>query len=522
MESVSMITVAVLSGVIVVFMVWLKKSMQQSAVVDQDLLDELNDKRERVAAIPFLNQQILELLNKESMLRVALDEHKDKISQKDIDLAKLHKDIEILKVKNEELLSLKDALSKNVSEHLSTIDALRENISQALSKNSELKANLGAQQENNQKLKVEFEEQGKKLELKLNEIMQNSLESRLKKLDENSLKSLDTILKPFRENIDSFKKKIEESQESSVKKFAELSKEIEQVTKAGMHISQEAQNLTTALKGKKQTQGSWGEMILESVLEYSGLLKNVHYQTQESYKDEQGKTKRPDVIIKLPQDRTMIIDSKVSLSDYDSYIRSSSDEERLVAINGIISAFKNHIDMLDSKDYAHYKIGTLQYVFMFIPIEGAFALAVQKDPTLYEYALKKHIAIVNPSTLIVSLRTIYLYWQSEKSNTLSIKLFDEAGKLYDKMVGFADNFHKMGSQIKTLSTTFENSQKQLSEGSGNILGRVENLKKLGARTSKTLKDSKVEFSEFDEENFEIYIADGENKLLEENSLHQSI
>jgi DNA recombination protein RmuC len=159
---------------------------------------------------------------------------------------------------------------------------------------------------------------------------------------------------------------------------------------------------------------------------------------------------------------------------------------------------------------------------MFIPIEGAFALAVQKDPTLYEYALKKHIEIVNPSTLIVSLRTIYLYWQSEKSNTLSIKLFDEAGKLYDKMVGFADNFHKMGSQIKTLSSTFENSQKQLSEGNGNILGRVENLKKLGARTSKTLKDSKVEFSEFDEENFEIYIADGENKLLEENSLHQSI
>lgn len=515
MELINIIALSVFSVVIAAAIVWLKKSLQRSAAVEHSLLDELNDVRQRAAVIPFLNQQISELGDKTSELRSALEQYRDKIFQKDIELAKLHKDNEILKAKNEELLLIKDAFSKNKSEDLLTIDALRENLSKTEAKNSQLQANLNAQQENNQRLKIEFEEQGKKLELKLNEIMQNSLEGKLKKFDETSLKSLDTILKPFKENIDSFKKKIEESQESSVKKFAELSKEIEQVTKAGMHISQEAQNLTTALKGKKQTQGSWGEMILESVLEYSGLLKNVHYQTQESYKDEQGKTKRPDVIIKLPQDRTMIIDSKVSLINYDDYIRSRSEEERQVALNGIISAFKNHIDMLDSKDYAHYKIGTLQYVFMFVPIEGAFALAVQKDPTLYEYALKKHIAIVNPSTLIVSLRTIYLYWQSEKSNSLSIKLFDEAGKLYDKMVGFADNFYKIGSQIKTLNSTYESSQKLLAEGNGNILGRVENLKKLGARTSKTLKDSKIEFSEFDE-NYEILVVQEKSKLLEDS------
>lgn len=462
MEPLSIISIAAISTVALGLIYWLKKSLEAGDAI-----------RQEVGALPFLHRQISEL--KESISTL-----------------------------NQELLKKNE-----------TIETLRENYALIREKNSELQANLYAQQENNIKLQTEFNEQGKKLELKLNEIMQNSLEGKLKKFDETSLKSLDTILKPFKENIDSFKKKIEEAEISSIKKFAELSKEIEQVTKAGMHISQEAQNLTTALKGKKQTQGSWGEMILESVLEYSGLLKNVHYQTQESYKDEQGKTKRPDVIIKLPQERTMIIDSKVSLVDYDNYIRAQSDEERVIAVEGIITAFKNHIDILDSKDYAHYKIGTLQYVFMFIPIEGAFALAVQKDPTLYEYALKKHIAIVNPSTLIVSLRTIYLYWQSEKSNSLSIKLFDEAGKLYDKMVGFADNFHRMGSQIKTLSSTYENSQKQLSEGSGNILGRVENLKKLGARASKTLKDSKIEFSEFDEENLDVFIADDEIELLEE-------
>ncbi|MDD5400920.1 MAG: DNA recombination protein RmuC [Sulfurimonas sp.] len=462
MEPLSIISIVAISSVALGLIYWLKKSLEAGDAM-----------RQEVGALPFLHRQISELKENISTL-------------------------------NQELLKKNE-----------TMETLRENYALIREKNSELQANLYAQQENNIKLQTEFNEQGKKLELKLNEIMQNSLEGKLKKFDETSLKSLDTILKPFKENIDSFKKKIEEAEISSVKKFAELSKEIEQVTKAGMNISQEAQNLTTALKGKKQTQGSWGEMILESVLEYSGLLKNVHYQTQESYKDEQGKTKRPDVIIKLPQERTMIIDSKVSLVDYDNYIRAQSDEERVIAVEGIITAFKNHIDILDSKDYAHYKIGTLQYVFMFIPIEGAFALAVQKDPTLYEYALKKHIAIVNPSTLIVSLRTIYLYWQSEKSNSLSIKLFDEAGKLYDKMVGFADNFHRMGSQIKTLSSTYENSQKQLSEGSGNILGRVENLKKLGARASKTLKDSKIEFSEFDEENLDIFVADDEIELLEE-------
>ncbi|MEK6658808.1 MAG: DNA recombination protein RmuC, partial [Campylobacterota bacterium] len=402
MEPLSIISIVAISTVALGLIYWLKKSLEAGDAM-----------RQEVGALPFLHRQISELKENISTL-------------------------------NQELLKKNE-----------TIETLREKYALIREKNSELQANLYAQQENNIKLQTEFNEQGKKLELKLNEIMQNSLEGKLKKFDETSLKSLDTILKPFKENIDSFKKKIEESQESSIKKFAELSKEIEQVTKAGMNISQEAQNLTTALKGKKQTQGSWGEMILESVLEYSGLLKNVHYQTQESYKDEQGKTKRPDVIIKLPQERTMIIDSKVSLVDYDNYIRAQSEEERVIAVEGIITAFKNHIDILDSKDYAHYKIGTLQYVFMFIPIEGAFALAVQKDPTLYEYALKKHIAIVNPSTLIVSLRTIYLYWQSEKSNSLSIKLFDEAGKLYDKMVGFADNFHRMGSQIKTLSSTYE-------------------------------------------------------------------
>ncbi len=362
--------------------------------------------------------------------------------------------------------------------------------------NARLEAELHAQKEGNSALKSDLDEQGKKLELKLNAIMEQHLEQKLQKLDTASTKSLETLLKPFKENLDTFKKSVENSQESSIKKFAELSKEIELVARAGMNISKEAENLTKALKGKKQSQGSWGEMILESVLEYSGLIKGVHYETQESYKDEEGRTKRPDVVIKLPGERTIIIDSKVSLNSYDEFIRAESEEEKRIASKALCLAFREHIDTLDSKDYAHYKQGTLQYVFMFVPIEGAFSVAINEDPKLYEYALRKHIAIVNPSTLTVSLRTIYLYWQSEQSSTLATKLFDEAGKMYDKMVGFAESFKRVGSQLQTLNNSYENAQKQLTEGSGNLLGRVENLKRLGAKATKNLKDAKLDYQDF--------------------------
>ena len=406
----------------------------------------------------------------------------------------------ILKEKTYELIDLRTKNEQLSSENLAL------NMQSA-----KLQAELNAQKEGNQKLKFDLEEQSKKLELKLNAIMEQHLEKKLQKLDETSTKSLETLLKPFKENLDNFKKSVENSQENSTKKFAELSKEIELVARAGMNISKEAENLTKALKGKKQSQGSWGEMILESVLEYSGLIKGVHYETQESYKDEEGRIKRPDVVIKLPQDRTIIIDSKVSLNSYDEFIRAESEEEKRIASKALMQAFREHIDILDSKDYAHYKQGTLQYVFMFVPIEGAFSVAINEDPKLYEYALRKHIAIVNPSTLTVSLRTIYLYWQSEQSSTLATKLFDEAGKMYDKMVGFAESFKRVGTQLQTLNNSYENAQKQLTEGTGNILGRVENLKRLGAKATKNLKDAKLEYQDFNTDIEEVTLLEDKTK-----------
>jgi DNA recombination protein RmuC len=401
-------------------------------------------------------------------------------------------------------------LEQELKQKSDKIEQMHNEIYSLKESNSKYKAQLEAQKEGNKRLKNDLDEQSKKLELKIDKIMQETMEAKLQKFDETSMKSLDGLLKPFKENLDSFKQKVEASQDNSTKKFAELSKEIEQITKMSINIGNEAKNLTLALKGKKQTQGRWGEMILESVLEFSGLLKGKHYETQESYRDDDGNIKRPDVVVKLPQNRTIIIDSKVSLNDYDNYIKADTDKEKNIKAKSVVVAFKNHINTLDSKDYSKYKLGTLQYIFMFVPIEGAFALAIQEDEGLYEYALNKHIAIVTPSTLTVSLRTIYLFWQSEQSSSHATKMFDVAGKLYDKMVIFAQNFEKIGNQIQTVSNTYESAKTQLSTGNGNLIKRVEDLKTLGAKTTKSMKNGKITYNDFDDKEVDIEVIEEKN------------
>ena len=457
------------------------------------------------------NNSLLELQNEKKEILQRLEEEKEKNSKQQIEK---YSTLASFKSCQENMQNMQKEFSERFEEKNLAIEKANKKIEDMHSEiyslkslNSKYQAQLQAQVEGNKKLKDDLEEQGNKLELKINEIMQKTVESKLKKFDETSMKSLDGLLKPFKENLDSFKQKVEISQDNSTKKFAELSKEIEQITKMSIDIGNEARNLTQALKGKKQTQGRWGEMILESVLEFSGLLKGKHYETQESYRDDDGNIKRPDVIVKLPQARTIIIDSKVSLNDYDSYIKADNDKERSIKAKAVVEAFKNHINTLDSKDYTKYKLGTLQYIFMFVPIEGAFALAVQEDESLYEYALNKHIAIVTPSTLTVSLRTIYLFWQSEQSTSHATKMFSVAGKLYDKMVIFAQNFEKIGNQIQTVSNTYENAKTQLSAGNGNLMKRVEDLKTLGAKTTKSLKNGKITYSDFDDEEVDIEMVE---------------
>jgi len=560
--------------VLLAFFASIVASMTVAFVIMKKSKKSENDDEENITQLSLLREQIEKLENEKDELFKLLDEEKQKSSDKDVTLAKLEKDIAMLEnVTNEEKMKAIDALEKyneiskeleektknllkaeseltsmknelkqleeafkrekslledrieilenekeelnrKIDEKESTIDKLTKENTNLKEQIASMQAQLEAQKESNKRLKEEFEEQSKKLEQSLDKIMRQHIEEKLKKLDETSIKNLDGVLKPLKENIENFRKKVEESQEYSTKKFAELSKEIEQIVKAGMNISEEAKNLTNALKGKKQVQGRWGELVLESILETSGLLKGQHYETQESFQDESGKRKRPDVVVKLPGNKSIIIDSKVSLSNYDSFVRAELDEEREKYAKLLASDFKNHIDTLSGKDYAHYKSGTLQYVFMFVPIEGAFSVALQSNPSLYEYALEKNIVIVNPSTLIVTLRTIYLYWQSVESNTQAVKLFEEAGKLYDKISSFTNTFKTLGNQIDTVSRTYSKALGQLSEGKGNILNRTENLKRLGARTTKSLKDSKIDYQDLDLNDVEAEVIDEDIQALE--------
>ncbi|MCK9546648.1 MAG: DNA recombination protein RmuC [Sulfurospirillaceae bacterium] len=406
-----------------------------------------------------------------------------KFTQNQLETAKLIQLNQLLKEQNEkqeiDLGEIKEQNEnlKNFIHNLELEEAKKDERLMALKRSYEL-------------LEESFSKREKELKQKIESIMEQSLNEKLEKFDKNSIKTLGEFLKPFEDRLESFKKEIKSTRELGIESFAKLSSEINQVSKAGLNISKEAQNLTEALKGKKQLQGSWGEMILESVLDYSGLIKGVHYETQQSYKDGKGKIKRPDVIIKLPKEKTIIIDSKVTLSNYELYVKSRLEEEKKLYAKALVSSFKAHIDSLESKEYAKFDLKTLQYVFMFVPIEGAFSLALQEDSSLYEYALRKHIAIVTPSTLTVSLRTIYLYWQSEHSTQNAQKLFIEAGKLYDKIALFVENFYKMGNQINALQNSYNSASSQLFKGQGNIASRTQSLKHLGAKTLKQLNIKK--------------------------------
>ncbi|MBN2894308.1 MAG: DNA recombination protein RmuC [Campylobacterales bacterium] len=398
--------------------------------------------------------------------------------------------IELLKRR---VVELEEALGRFETQHDKVNEereALQRQLFEAQSDNAALRARIELHERSREAAERSFEEQKQHWREEMSNTMQRLLEGKLHTFDETSYKAMERLLGPFQAHMDAFKKRLEEQQQASGERLAALSKEIEQVMRAGLGITEEASKLTRALKGEKQTQGRWGEMILESVLEHSGLLKGVHYEVQSHYRDDEGHAKRPDVVVKLPQNRSIVIDAKVSLVDYDRYIGAAEEAQRVVAATALAHAFKNHIDTLQGRDYAHYEVGTLQYVFMFVPIEGAYALAAAQDAGLYEYALSRQIVIVYPSTLIVTLRTIYMYWQREATDEAVEALFVEAGKLYDKTYRFVERFEKIGAQIQTLGLSYRDASRQLHEGSGNLLRKTEQLRALGAKTTKKLGDIK--------------------------------
>ena len=316
------------------------------------------------------------------------------------------------------------------------------------------------------------------------------LEQKSKAFTESNKKNIESILTPLNEKIQGFEKKVEETYDKEAKERFSLTEQIKNLQTLNVKISQDAINLTNALKGENKTQGIWGEMILERVLEQSGLSKGREYEVQASFSADTGEKKQPDVIVHLPENKDVIIDSKVSLVAYEKYSNADSEEDRKTFLKQHVQSLKGHIKNLSSKSYQDISaVKSLDYVLLFLPIEAAFTLAIQEDNDLFTEALNKNIILVGPSTLLAILRTIQNIWRFEHQNKNAIEIATSAGRLYDKFVNFVENLEEIGKHIQRSQDSYDAALNKLNTGRGNLISRVESLKALGANTKKSLPEN---------------------------------
>ncbi|MDR0230740.1 MAG: DNA recombination protein RmuC [Dysgonamonadaceae bacterium] len=343
--------------------------------------------------------------------------------------------------------------------------------------------------ENFEETKLQMEKQWKeKIELLKAEFQQLAgevLEKKSGNLQNANKEQIDAILNPLKEKIQSFEKAVKDNQISGAENKASLEKAIEEVMKRAQEIGADAVNLTKALRGNSKTQGDWGEMVLESILEKSGLRKDEEYFVQESTTVE-GERVRPDVIVRFPEKRSVVIDSKVSLSAYVNYMECENEKERAGHLKNHIKSIKDHIDELSTRNYSQYVEHSIGYVLMFIPNEASYILAVQNDVSLGSYAYDKRIVLISPTNMMMALQLAYNLWQSEKQSQNVREIVKMGNGLYDKFAIFIENFAKMGAQLNTVQNTYDEVSKQLSEGKGNLVGRIEKMRELGLNPKKQL------------------------------------
>ncbi|MBU3916521.1 DNA recombination protein RmuC, partial [bacterium] len=318
-------------------------------------------------------------------------------------------------------------------------------------------------------------------------------EKKQQQFKEQSKESLTTTIDPLKKEFEQFKKRIEEINTFDTKERQSIADQIKNMTESSLKMSQEAQNLTDALKGNKKVQGNWGEVQLERILEQSSLQKDREYSIQKAMIDEEGKRRIPDVIIHLPEKKDLVIDSKVSLVDYEKYCTEEDEELRNQALKRHIDAVKKHISDLNVKAYEKLEgVRTLDFVFIFIPIEPAYLLVVQQDPSVINKAFEKNIIVVSPTTLIPTLRIVHNIWQYERQNKNTEAIAKQAGAMHDKFVGFLDSMEGIGKSIEKTNSVYQAAFKQLKEGKGNLISRAEKIKQLGAKTGKSLSEDILE------------------------------
>ena len=357
-----------------------------------------------------------------------------------------------------------------------------------------LKSQLAAQNESLQQLldsqKEEIVKIQEEAKLQFENLANKILEEKTLKFTEQNQQNLKNILNPLQEKITDFEKKVENTHKESIDYHAALRQQILGLKEMNLQMSKETLNLTKALKGDSKIQGNWGELVLERVLEKSGLEKGREYEIQKSFTTEEGNRVQPDVIINLPDGKKMIVDSKVSLTAYEKYINEEDDEQKSSFLKEHVNSLKRHVEQLGSKNYQHlYQMESPDFVLLFIPIEPAFAIALNEDTQLYNKAFEKNIVIVTPSTLLATLRTIDSMWTNQKQQENAYEIARQAGALYDKFDGFVTDLVKIGKKMDEAKTEYEGAMNKLVDGKGNLITSVQKLKIMGAKAKKSLPDA---------------------------------
>jgi len=404
---------------------------------------------------------------------------------------------ELSKLKNE--IDFLAHTKAEQEKQLSSIRIEKKELNEKLLQSREENAGLRQRLENAEKRMIELKENNQKAKDEMQrefQLLANKIfEEKSDRFDKSSQKTLDAILSPLKEKIKAFEDKVEKIYNDENKERINLKAEVKQLTQLNKQLSQEANNLTTALKGDNKRQGNWGEMILEKVLESSGLEKNREYTLQYSEADEYGKPKRPDVVVNLPDSKHIIIDAKVSLLAYEAYSAADEKEKKEKLRKEHILSLKNHIKGLSEKNYQGLNnLNSPDFVLLFMPIEGSLGLAAQAD-NLWTFAWERKIVLVSPSTLLATLRTVASIWKHENQNLNAIEIATQAGKMLDKFTDFSEDMIKIGKQMETTKGSYDKAMNKLVSGKGNLIRRSEELKRLGVKAKKTIDQRLVDRSQ---------------------------
>lgn len=355
--------------------------------------------------------------------------------------------------------------------------------------------------ERNKEQKQEVEQLQEKFTKEFENLANKILEEKTTKFTEQNKENLKNILTPLQDKIQLFEKKVEDTHKESIDYHAALRQQILGLREMNEQMSKETLNLTKALKGDSKMQGNWGELVLERVLEKSGLEKDREYFVQQSFVTEEGNRVFPDVIINLPDGKKMIVDSKVALTSYERYINEEDDETKAQYLKEHVASINRHVQDLGNKNYQDlYQMESPDFVLLFIPIESAFAIALNEDTSLYNKAFEKNIVIVTPSTLLATLRTIDSMWTNQKQQENALEIARQAGALYDKFEGFVSDLVKIGKKMDEAKVEYQGAMNKLVEGKGNLVNSVEKLKKMGAKAKKALPENILNRASSVEEN----------------------